>query len=1189
MSSLLTGTVHSTSPSPVSAPPSGSFFDHVVIIAMENQNYPGVLGNGTLAGCPSGTSPFLCSLLPSSSTIPNYHSYGAGDFSSDSISGCSAACYVALMSGNTYGVSDGYSCCLSGTTLVDQMQSAGLTWQAYCEAGCPRGNDHFPFTGFASDANSPNVFTGSSVNTTDFVAAANSASPPNLLWYTPTDNHNMHDNSISSGDSYLQHFVVGSGTVSNPASESLLASSLFTSSSYHTLLYIWWDEYDPSPNILFGSMVKNGFVSASNTYDEYASLRTIESNWGLSALGYAPSAPTMGDMFGSQPLSASYTYAPTAPTLGASVAFTALAVGGTAPYSYSWSFGDGSTGTGASTTHTYSLAGTYTVTLTVKDTSSPQQIATSRQIVSVSNPPPTLTASLSYNPATPQSWQQVTFTGSVAGGTSPYSYSWNYGDGATGSGQTVTHSYSSAGSFAVTLTVKDSGSPQQTVTTQQTISITSPPPPLSASVTYSPSSPQMGQQVTFSGSASGGTSPYSFHWSFGDGSSGSGSSVMHMYSSAGSFTVTLTVTDSGSPQQTATSQQPVTVSTQPTPLITSFSYSPSSPQTGQPVSFTASASGGTTPYSYSWSFGDGGSSTSNPAIYTYTASGSYNVTVTATDADGLKAISSLTITVVAPLTAKFSYSPGVPVSGESVTFTATAIGGTSPYGFSWNLAGTLKSGNPVSSPFLNGTYIISLTVTDGAGLTYFISQPLTVNPAPDFAIAVTSPTPADVGSSASSTITVTLVHGFTGNITLADTFPSGLNCSPIISANISRNNTVTVTCSSLTASNYALTIIGTSGSLTHSTIANFAFVDFAISASPATLVFDTGVSENSTLTIVSLNGFTGTVTMTATGPVRISATLSNATIEGSGTTTLTVSSQTVGEYSIVVMSFSGSLTRVANVTVIVGAQMLPILSVPSTETVNELTALTFRINATDPFTLSPTLILYASQLPPGAVFGTANGTSSVTGMFSWTPNESQAPGTYNVTFTVTDGIISVQESSVITVLEPDDALSLTLPGPQTVAPGETLTFTVSASDLTIPGENVTISAQGLGSNMALDPSSGVFTFTPSRDQMGQKFYISFSASDADNPSASISGTLIIHVDNGQNSLSSLCLSCVSYGGVSGIISLVTVAAQIGTVSSIILLNTKARMERSRARQTASHGTENWVDRPEPSLTLVLEE
>src|SRR3989442_6586924 len=278
-----------------SAAPSGSYFDHIVIIAMENQNYANVLGTGTLAGCPIGTSPFLCSLLPLSSTIPNYHSYGP----TSSISGCSAACSVALISGDTYGVGDGYSCCLSGFTLVDQMQSAGLTWQAYCEGGCPRGNDHFPFTGFASDTNSPNIFTSSSVSTTTLTAAANSANPPNLLWYTPTDNHNMHDNSISTGDSYLKSLLIGSGTPSNPASGSLLASSVFTTTSYRTMLYIWWDEYDPSPNIQYGSMIKQGYVSTSNNYDEYASLHTIEANWGLPYLTSAASgAPYMSDIFG---------------------------------------------------------------------------------------------------------------------------------------------------------------------------------------------------------------------------------------------------------------------------------------------------------------------------------------------------------------------------------------------------------------------------------------------------------------------------------------------------------------------------------------------------------------------------------------------------------------------------------------------------------------------------------------------------------------------------------------------------------------------------------------------------------------------------------------------------------------------------------------------------------------------------
>src|SRR5213596_3601212 len=186
------------------------------------------------------------------------------------------------------------------------------------------------------------------------------------------------------------------------------------------------------------------------------------------------------------------------------------------------------------------------------------------------SPPPTLSASFTYSPSSPQIGQTVSFTGSASGGTQPYSYSWSFGDGSTGTGSSAKHTYSSAGSFTVTLTVKDSGSPQQTVTSQQTISVTSPPPALTASFTFSPSSPQTGQQVSFTGSASRGTSPYSYSWSFGDGSTGSGSSVTHTYSSAGTYTAVLTVKDSGSPQQTTTSQQSITVTSPPPALTASF-------------------------------------------------------------------------------------------------------------------------------------------------------------------------------------------------------------------------------------------------------------------------------------------------------------------------------------------------------------------------------------------------------------------------------------------------------------------------------------------------------------------------------------------------------------------------------------------------------------------------------------------
>src|SRR3989441_1500859 len=133
----------------------GTYFDNIVVVAMENQNYADVMGTGT----GSSNAPFIASMLTAGATIPLYHGYGAAG---RSINGCSAGCYTAQISGSDQGIVNGYSCCINAPTIVDRIAAAGLTWQAYCESGCPRGNDHFPFTGFTTTSSSSNVFAGGS-------------------------------------------------------------------------------------------------------------------------------------------------------------------------------------------------------------------------------------------------------------------------------------------------------------------------------------------------------------------------------------------------------------------------------------------------------------------------------------------------------------------------------------------------------------------------------------------------------------------------------------------------------------------------------------------------------------------------------------------------------------------------------------------------------------------------------------------------------------------------------------------------------------------------------------------------------------------------------------------------------------------------------------------------------------------
>src|SRR5437899_2540575 len=131
-----------------------------------------------------------------------------------------------------------------------------------------------------------------------------------------------------------------------------------------------------------------------------------------------------------------------------------------------------------------------------------------------------------------------TFTATAGGGGgSPYSFSWNFGDGTTGSGSSVTHFYTAGGTYSPAVPAPHGPGGTHAAPTQ-TVSVTAPPAPLGATANAPRQAADVGPSVTFTCSATGGTAPYSYGWTFGDGITGSGSPVSHTYQSAGAMIVT---------------------------------------------------------------------------------------------------------------------------------------------------------------------------------------------------------------------------------------------------------------------------------------------------------------------------------------------------------------------------------------------------------------------------------------------------------------------------------------------------------------------------------------------------------------------------------------------------------------------------------------------------------------------------
>jgi PKD repeat protein len=146
----------------------------------------------------------------------------------------------------------------------------------------------------------------------------------------------------------------------------------------------------------------------------------------------------------------------------------------------------------------------------------------------------------------------VTFAGSESGGVGPFTYSWTFGDGATGTGSlTPTHAYTTPGTYTATLTVTDSL--KHTSSANTTVTVNAVAPTVNAGGPYSAAP---GAAVSFSGSA---TAPNAtdltnatYKWTFGDGSTATGQNPSHTYATAGSYNVTLTVTETNGQSGTAT-------------------------------------------------------------------------------------------------------------------------------------------------------------------------------------------------------------------------------------------------------------------------------------------------------------------------------------------------------------------------------------------------------------------------------------------------------------------------------------------------------------------------------------------------------------------------------------------------------------------------------------------------------------
>lgn len=213
-------------------------------------------------------------------------------------------------------------------------------------------------------------------------------------------------------------------------------------------------------------------------------------------------------------------------------------------------------------------------------------------------------------------------------------YTWNFGDGTSGTGRIVTHTYTSARTYAVTLTVTDAAGASASTIQSFTVANVAPP---TVSITVTPNPPIEDHPATFLATVTAGTGHniVRYAWTFGDGTTGSvGPSITKTFEREGTFVVNVTVTDDIG--QTASASLRVIVgdvADSPGTTGAWFVWSPTDPAANELVRFDASASrapAGLTIVEYEWVFGDGGTGESDePRInHTFTTARTYLVRLT---------------------------------------------------------------------------------------------------------------------------------------------------------------------------------------------------------------------------------------------------------------------------------------------------------------------------------------------------------------------------------------------------------------------------------------------------------------------------------------------------------------------------------------------------------------------------------
>ena len=403
-----------------------------------------------------------------------------------------------------------------------------------------------------------------------------------------------------------------------------------------------------------------------------------------------------------------------------------------------WDFGDNQTSDVQNPEHIYADPGKYLVILTVTD-SGGLQASGSKEITVLppgNNPP---ISNFTYSQQNRKLVIDFADTSTDSDGVIS-SWNWNFGDNSFDTIQNPSHSYLSAGTYQVSLSVTDNGGKTNTITKNVIVAPLINLAPVISNITGTQTSfkPLVGKFTETSLDPDGYISKW--EWNFGDGQTFSTTdstlkNPTHTYLFPGVYTVSLTVTDDGlsdgTNKKTATSSIQFTITPPPAnqPPVALFTVDTNNVFAPIVINFTdASTDADGRIVSWLWEFETGRSVFYNAQTYqktvsyTFNKSGTYPVKLTVRDDGNLSSTYILDIVIKNNFPVPIlSASPNPVLSQTLVSFFGNNSydldGSISKYAWDFGDGTVISQGTTLESHTYSkpGTYRASLTVTDNIG------------------------------------------------------------------------------------------------------------------------------------------------------------------------------------------------------------------------------------------------------------------------------------------------------------------------------------------------------------------------------------------------------------------------------------------------------------------------------------------